>query len=244
MVSLPIDRLEDEAEPEAEAEGKRKVKEGKMAETPENAGKEEDKMADTQKEPLAYDSSAYEMLHKVTLEWPCLSLDFIVPDRVNINYECYNASAQLPASLLVDYTDPETKETSKRHKDDKYPYSVYLVGGTQTQAAAKKSNKLYVMKWVDMYKTQHDSDSEDDDPDNVDDDPVLLYEWIPLNASINRVRAMNNSAVVAAWTEAGEVAIYDTSSLCMKLDEKQVNNKKKIKKKLKSQNFKVRGRRT
>jgi len=34
-----------------------------------------------------------------------------------------------------------------------------------------------------MYKTQHDSDSEDsDDPDNLDEDPLLYYEWVNVAA--------------------------------------------------------------
>jgi len=193
-------------------------------------------------EDIAYDSSAYEMLHKVSLEWPCLSVDFVLPDRLNINFDMYNPAMKLPESMVVDYKDPVNSQTTKRHKLDKYPYTVYLVGGTQTDPTSKVSNKLYVMKWSNMYKTQYDNDSEsDDDPDNLDEDPELLYEWVPLKSSINRVRSMNNSPVTALWTEAGEVAIYDTSALFLKLNSKKVNNKKKTKKKLKDTNCKVRG---
>ena len=203
---------------------------------------EKEKMKEGVKEELAYDSSAYEMLHKATLEWPCLSIDFVVPDRLNANFELYNAAQKFPESLLMDYTDPSTSQTSKRHKNDKYPYTVYMVGGTQTSSDTKGTNKLFVMKWSDMYKTQYDSDSEsDDDPNNLDEEPTMLYEWVPLKASVNRVRTMNNSAITALWTESGEVAIYDTSQLFLKLNAKQVNNKKKTMKKLKTLNCKVRG---
>ncbi len=200
-------------------------------------------MKDTEdKEKLAFDSKAYEMLHRATLEWPCLSIDFILPDRMNVNYELYNPSMKLPESVLVDYTDPESSQLSKRHKEDKYPYTVYMVGGTQATGPAMNANKIYVMKWSNMYKTQYDDDSEsDDDPDNLDEDPMLLYEWIPLKAAVNRVRSMNNSSMVAAWMETGEVAIYDTSSLLMKLNTKKVNNKKKSKKNMKTMSCKIRG---
>ncbi len=224
---------EDEKEEDEEENEEPSKKSG-----PAKSGQEEMKDQDD----LAYDSSAYEMLHKVTLDWPCLSIDFVLPDRLNINYDLFNAGMKLPESVLVDYTDPVTSQTTKRHKQDKYPYTVYLVGGTQTDQKSKVSNKLYVMKWTDMYKTQYDNQSEsDDDPDNLDEDPDLLYEWVPLKSSINRVRTMNSSAVTALWTEAGEVAIYDTSALFLKLNAKKVNNKKKSKKKIKDINCKVRG---
>jgi ribosome assembly protein RRB1 len=38
-------------------------------------------------EELVYDSSAYQMLHRAKVEWPCLSLDVLLRDRVgNKNY--------------------------------------------------------------------------------------------------------------------------------------------------------------
>jgi ribosome assembly protein RRB1 len=191
---------------------------------------------------LAFDNSAYEMLHKVNLEWPCLSIDFVLPDRFESNFDQYNPGVKLPNSLLVDYTDPVTSQKSKRHKEDKYPYKVYMVGGTQTDAKSKVANKLYVMKLYDMYKTQYDDQSEsDDDPDNFDDDPNLLFEWVPLKAAINRVRTMNYSSITALWNEAGEVAIYDLTPLFLKLNAKKVNNKKKSKKNLKDVKLKICG---
>ena len=36
-------------------------------------------------EELDYDGSAYEMLHRSKVEWPCLSLDVILPERCTPN---------------------------------------------------------------------------------------------------------------------------------------------------------------
>ena len=33
-------------------------------------------------EELEYDSSAYEMLHRANVEWPCLSIDILIRDRI------------------------------------------------------------------------------------------------------------------------------------------------------------------
>lgn len=30
---------------------------------------------------MMFDSNAYDMLHRATVEWPCLSLDFVLPER-------------------------------------------------------------------------------------------------------------------------------------------------------------------
>ena len=33
-------------------------------------------------EELVYDSSAYQMLHRAKVEWPCLSIDVLLRDRI------------------------------------------------------------------------------------------------------------------------------------------------------------------
>ena len=201
---------------------------------------ENKKMIEESKEELAYDSSAYEMLHKVNLEWPCLSIDFVLPERINVAFELFNPSQKLPESSLVDYTDPQSAEKSKRHRDDKYPYTVYMVGGSQAENNAKNANRIYVMKVTEMHKTQHDDESvSDDDPENLDEEATLTYDSIKLDAAINRVRTMNNSSILAAWNELGEVSIYDSSSLFKKLN--KGDKKSKHKKKPKEKKYKLSG---
>jgi len=34
-------------------------------------------------EELIFDNSAYIMLHRAKVEWPCLSVDFLIRDRIN-----------------------------------------------------------------------------------------------------------------------------------------------------------------
>jgi ribosome assembly protein RRB1 len=34
-------------------------------------------------EEMVFDNSAYEMLHRAKVEWPCLSIDFLLRERVN-----------------------------------------------------------------------------------------------------------------------------------------------------------------
>ena len=34
-------------------------------------------------EELVFDNSAYEMLHRAKVEWPCLSIDFLIRERIS-----------------------------------------------------------------------------------------------------------------------------------------------------------------
>ena len=53
------------------------------------AGTKKKEVWDESKEPLkegeelVYDSSAYQMLHRAKVEWPCLSIDILLRDRIN-----------------------------------------------------------------------------------------------------------------------------------------------------------------
>jgi ribosome assembly protein RRB1 len=44
---------------------------------------------------------------------------------------------------------------------DNYPYTVYVLAGTQ--AESRNKNLIYLMKWTDLHKTQHDDDPERED---------------------------------------------------------------------------------
>eukprot|EP01132_Coremiostelium_polycephalum_P007791 gene7791-9590_t len=67
-------------------------------------------------EVLDYDSSAYDMMHTMTVEWPCLSFQ-----------------------PLRDHLGTQRK---------KYPYTVYLVAGTQ--ADESKNNRVLIMKAMEQ----------------------------------------------------------------------------------------------
>ncbi|EAS04841.1 histone-binding protein RBBP4 or subunit C of Caf1 complex protein (macronuclear) [Tetrahymena thermophila SB210] len=138
-------------------------------------------------EILDFDNKAYEMLHRANTEWPCLSCDFVTGEPHNIN-------------------NPGFQEMKK------YPYDVYVVAGTQS----KQQNFIYLMRWSKLHKTKYDDDSDyqDDDEDDInnDDEPELALQSIQIKDPVNRIRAMQNSPLVAYWTENGDVTIADLSS--------------------------------
>lgn len=120
-------------------------------------------------EELDFDSSAYEMLHRSEVEWPCLSIDILVRER------CPEASQPFTfkdwfASSSLNQLGPDNSHMNKKldipeHNNDQYPMSVYFCGGSQ--GMNKNENKIYVMKWSDMAKTLHDDDVPED---NSEDD--------------------------------------------------------------------------
>ena len=84
-------------------------------------------------EVLEFDNRAYEMLHRLNIEWPSLSIDFVL-----------NKSP-------FDNSPSEFKEM----KD--YPLSVFTVQGSSNNS---KSNTIYLTKWNKLHKTKYDDDED------------------------------------------------------------------------------------
>ena len=169
-------------------------------------------------EELVYDSSAYEMLHRANVEWPCLSIDFLLRERIGQNAAMKSTAEQTWFPSLLHTLDPNSVITDKqglmKHKQDKFPYTTYLVAGSQS--TKKNENKIYVMKWSDMQKTLHDDDEvqsdEDEGSDNDHDkDPDLKLQVVPHKGAVNRIRSMHGTGIVATWNDEAEVAIYDVT---------------------------------
>ena len=98
--------------------------------------------------------------------------------------------------------------------------TAYMVAGSQ--AEKKSDNKIYVMKWSEMEKTTNeddvDSDADSDDEMKKVKEPIIRFEQISHKGSVNRIRTMNNTNVVATWNEDGEVGIYDITQALEELD--------------------------
>ena len=171
------------------------------------------------------------MLHRSKVEWPCLSIDYLVRDRCTLDgFE--PASTWFPAQANGQLdpnsgtTVPDTTRTNGlRHKKDQFPMDVYMVAGSQ--AEKRGDNRLYVMKWGDMHQTTHEdeecSDSEEEEARNRE--PIIRFEAIPNRGGINRVRSMHGTPIVAAWTEEAEVAIFNVAQAIEELDKPVVTSK-------------------
>lgn len=108
---------------------------------------------------------------------------------------------------------------------NQYPYAVYIVTGTQI--SQRKQNFIYLMKWTDLHKTQHDDNPyREDDQDtglNNDEEPKLVHKAFSHNGGINRIRALDGTAIVSLWNENGFVEIYDLRKQFMDLENTTLN---------------------
>lgn len=168
------------------------------------------------------------MLHRSQVEWPCLSVDWLLKERASFegvnnpkSWFPQSANGQLdPAQTIVD------KNKIVRHKNDKFPMTVYMVAGSQ--APKKSDNRIYVMKWGEMHKTVNEDDdnsSDDSGEETQRKEPVIRFESVPHRGAINRIKSMYGSPIVATWNEDAEVGIYNISQ-CMEELEKPVSSKK------------------
>ena len=82
-------------------------------------------------EVLDFDNDAYEMLHRSKVEWPCLSVDFLLKENSSI-------------SSLKEFYLPNDK---RKMTEDKYPYNAYIIAGSQTN---EKNGYFYFMRWYNM----------------------------------------------------------------------------------------------
>ena len=161
--------------------------------------------AEETKEKLEFDNSADEMLHRAEVEWSCLSVDFLLDDRLSLLKKWYDPYVNIPQECFVETTLNNEKTTL--HQNDKYPMTVWMVGGSQT---GTKQNKLYVMKWENLTKTySEDSDSDSDS----DEEPKLSWLAHNIKGSVNKIRSMQGSTIVATYTESGEVFIMNIAPI-------------------------------
>jgi len=67
-------------------------------------------------------------------------------------------------------------------------------------------------------------------------EPIIRFESIPHRGSVNRIRSLHGSSIVATWSDENEVGIYNISSAIQSLeapveeDEKLPSSKKNKKK--------------
>ena len=143
-------------------------------------------------EVLEYENRAYDMLHRGAVGYPCLSCDFLSGTKSELKV----FKMPTPEQIVMQETE--------------YPLELYAVAGSQAEKA--KENRIYVMRMANLCQTKYDDDSEG--PDNEQDEinegnPIILQRSIPVRGAINRIRSMMGLPIVAVWTEARQVRIYN-----------------------------------
>merc|ERR1712032_1733867 len=183
--SEDFEEMEDEEEPEKE----KKINV--------NIWDEDKKMQDDEK--LDFDNEAYEMLHRSKVEWPCMSLDFVLAENFQNFYE-KDQSSRLNMSK------------------DNYPYTSYVVAGSQT---SMQNGFLYGMKWFNMHKTKYDDDPEKgaDSDEEEGEDPFMKYDKVQINGNVNKLHTMKNSYLCGIWSDSPSVEIVDMRKLFEDLEQ-------------------------
>lgn len=161
----------------------------------------------TKDEVLEYDNEAYDMLHRSKVEWPCMSIDFVVPE--NFYPPMKNFYQKSSDYNLI-------------HKDA-FPYTCYLIAGSQTN---NNNGYLYFMKWFNMQKTKYDDDpdmSEEESNYSDQEDPFMRFERVGIKGNVNRIKAMKNSFLTAYWSDNPTIEIADLRPL---INELEINENK------------------
>ncbi|QDS77380.1 hypothetical protein FKW77_005802 [Venturia effusa] len=143
----------------------------------------------SQGESLAPDLSAYELLHQMESNWPCLSMD-VIRDNLGDNRRTY------PATM----------------------YAVAGTQAAQGKEKENEMVILKLSSLSKMERDGEASDSGDSDDDDEHSDPILETKTIPLASCTNRIRvhqdSQGNSArfpntLTASMMESGQVLIHD-----------------------------------
>jgi ribosome assembly protein RRB1 len=137
-----------------------------------------------------------------------------VLDFENEAYELfYRSSVEWPCLSLDTVTGPS--------QSTQFPYTIYLVSGSQS---SDHNNKVYVMKWSELYKTKNDDD-EDSSLDGISSndeeeglEAKMEYAEFAHSGVVNRIRSNNNLGVVATWSDKGFVNIFNISESLDKIE--------------------------
>ncbi len=142
-------------------------------------------------EVLVPDNSAYECLHTLNVEWPCLTFD-ILRDQLGSNRTTFPMTTYLVSGSQAD-----------KAKDNK----IYIM----------KMSQLHKTKHDD---DEDGMDENSDDENDLDEDAILEYKTVNHFGSVNRIRVMPHleNHVVATWSETGKVHIYDLTAHVQALD--------------------------
>ena len=142
---------------------------------------------------LAPDASAYEMLHTLSMPWPCLSFD-ILHDDLGEGRKTY------PATM---YSVAGTQADTRRARENQI-----LVMKMSSLSRVEKSRE----------EEDSDDDSVDDEDGQDGGDPILETKSIPMNSTTNRIRThrfaqadslSSPKTLTATMTESAELVIHD-----------------------------------
>ncbi|KAJ2859975.1 Ribosome assembly protein rrb1 [Coemansia erecta] len=188
------DAYEDEIEDEDIVEREEDSNSMEMEGEEEEEDEEEDEMAAEKRrqvylpgdqldegETLQVDNSAYHMLHSMSVQWPCLSFDF-VPDNLGSGRTAFPHTMYAVAGTQADRS-------------------------YRNQLVIMKWGQLHRT----INDDKDDEDKDDDNINDLDEDPILESKSVRHQGGINRIRVLQSyqSPLTATWADTGKVHIWD-----------------------------------
>ncbi|KAK3829054.1 MAG: WD40-repeat-containing domain protein [Benniella sp.] len=142
-------------------------------------------------EVLEADQSAYEMLHSMNVQWPCLSFD-VLWDQLGDERCTFPATAYVVTGTQADLA----------HNNEVMVMKMSQLAKTKNDGG-------------------RDSDDDSDDDDEVDEDPVLEHKSMRHMGGVNRIRVMpqRDRQVAATWADTGKVHLWDLAPHIRALDQ-------------------------
>jgi len=157
-------------------------------------------------EQLTFDNEAYDMFHRMDVEWPFLTFSFIRDrlgeDRETYPHTFYAAAGTQAESEKDNYINimkisqlQKTKHDEDSDSDDDDSDSDEDEGKAKSKTQKKKKNG-----------------------GAKDDDPILEEKRIPANAPINKIKVHGDSRFLAASLADGTVRIWDIMNILSNLN--------------------------
>jgi len=125
---------------------------------------------DGDKEKLEYESNAYEMMHFMKVEWPCLSFDFLT-DTLGFQRTKFPHTAYVVAGT----------QANKKQRNKLLVMKMHCLHRTKYDNAEDSSSDS---------EENEEKKEKQDKQDQTDDDPILEFKQVLLQPSTNRIRSM------------------------------------------------------
>lgn len=169
-------------------------------------------------EILEPDQSAYEMLHRMNVAWPCLSFD-ILRDNLGDERRKYPATA-----FSVTGTQADTAKNNE----------ILVLKMSSLHKTQNDDGRIFCFIYClsfSPYSIEGSDDEEDEEDEGaLDENAVLEHKSIPYMGGINRIRAQPMPANapptqpyhVASWSETGKVHIHNIRPFLQAFDNPEI----------------------
>jgi ribosome assembly protein RRB1 len=173
---------------------------------------------DEENETLTYDATAYDMLHAMRLDWPCLSIA-VLRDALGMARKRFPHTMYLAAGTQADEAGNNVIVLLKlsdlrktKHDDDDDDDGGFDVTDIDETGGGRGNDG-----------GGGDDDDDDDDDDDSNDTAHITWKAIAHDGSVNRLKAMpHHNNILASWSEKAVVSIWDAQSHISALDDASV----------------------